>query len=70
MWYNTSFLKLSIKEHIAEQQEQLCEERYFDNHLKFWDKDKTFVYNHFVKSLHYYLSQTSGINTLGYPRIW
>jgi len=38
-----SLLKLSIKERIAEQQEQLCKELYSDNPLKFWDKDTTFA---------------------------
>ena len=38
-----SVLDLSIKEHIAEQQEQLYKELYSNNPLKFWDKDKTFA---------------------------
>ena len=38
-----SLLELSIKEQIAEQQKQLCNELYSDNPLKFWDKKKTFV---------------------------
>ena len=39
----TSLLELSIKEQIVEQQEKLYKELYYDNPLKFWDKDKTFV---------------------------
>ena len=38
-----SLFKLSIKEQIAKQQEQLCKELYSDNFLKFQDKDKTFA---------------------------
>jgi len=38
-----SLLELSIKEQIAEQQEELCKELYSDNPLKFLDKDKTFA---------------------------
>jgi len=38
-----SLLKLSVKEQITEQQEELCKELYSDNPLKFWDKDKTFA---------------------------
>jgi len=38
-----SLLELSIKQQIAEQQEQLSKEFRSGNLLKFWDKDKTFV---------------------------
>ena len=38
-----SLLELSIKDQIAEQQEELCKELYSDNPPKFWDKDKTFA---------------------------
>ena len=38
-----SLLELSTKEQIIEQQENLCEELYSDNPLKFWDKDKIFA---------------------------
>ena len=38
-----SLLELSINEHIVDQQEKLCKELYFDNPLKFWDKDKIFA---------------------------
>jgi len=36
-------LELSIKEHIVEQQEELCEDLFYNNPLKFWNKDKTFA---------------------------
>ena len=36
-------LELSIKNQIAEQQEELCKELYSNNPLKFWDKDKPFA---------------------------
>ena len=32
-----------VKEQISKQQEELGKELYFDNPLKFWDKDKTFA---------------------------
>ena len=38
-----SLLELSVKEQIIEQQEKLCKEFYYDNPLKFWDKDKIFA---------------------------
>ena len=38
-----SLLELSIKEQIVKQQEKICKELYSDNHLKFWNKDKTFA---------------------------
>ena len=38
-----SLLELSVKEQIVEQQEKLCKELYYDDLLKFWDKDKTFA---------------------------
>jgi len=41
IWLTISLLKLSIKEHISRQQEQLCKELYCNNPLKFWDKDMT-----------------------------
>jgi len=63
-----SLLELSIKEQIAEQQEELCKELYSDNPLKFWDKDNI-CKNDFVKPKHYYPSQTNGVHTPRYPRI-
>ena len=38
-----SLLELSIKKQIVEQLEKLCKELYYDNPLKFWDKDKPFA---------------------------
>ena len=38
-----SLLELPIEEQIVKQQEKLCKELYYDNLLKFWDKDKTFT---------------------------
>ena len=38
-----SLLKLSSKQQIVEQQEELCKELYSDDPLKFWDKDKAFA---------------------------
>ena len=64
-----SLVDLSIEEQITEQQEDLCKELYSNNRLKFWDKDKTFV-KYFGKCKHYYPSQTNGVHTPRYSRIW
>ena len=64
-----SLLKLSIKEQTIEQQEELCKELYSDNPLKFWDKDKIFTKNYFVKPKHYHPRQTNGVHTSRYSRV-
>ena len=38
-----SINEVSLKKQILDQQKELCKELYYENPLKFWDKDKSFA---------------------------